>query len=196
MQPFDSIRELRNEKKYDTTNSINMSVNNSSESSPILNALEGSVIDESDARTLKQEEIDEQMRKYIAPLARQLEDLTRPIQGIYPAQLPNSYPRAGISASFSAAIYQPEILIYGRNLLLIRFWCLFELWHHTETVGFESLKVSTISEIMVSNNFQGGLDISLVSINISQKSCFFDCLIFLVSMLRLRLLFFLLFSPT
>ena len=62
MQPFDSSRELRNENKYVRTNSFNMSVNKSSESSPILIALEGSVNDESEAHTLKQEEVDEQMR--------------------------------------------------------------------------------------------------------------------------------------
>ena len=57
-----SIRELRNGKKYNTAISISMS-----ESNFVMSAPEGNVGEEFEMPTLTQEEIDEQIRTYIAP---------------------------------------------------------------------------------------------------------------------------------
>ena len=56
-----------------------------------------------ETRILTQGEVDEQISSYIASLTRQLEDLTRLIQGMSTARGPNFSPRAGNSASSSAA---------------------------------------------------------------------------------------------
>ena len=52
---------------------------------------------------LTQEEVSEQIRNHIAPLTKQLEELTQLIQGMTTAQHPTSYSRAITRASFSAA---------------------------------------------------------------------------------------------
>ena len=77
-----------------------MSASNSTESSPIVNALERHVEDEPEVHVLNQEEVNEQMRSYIARLTNQLEDLTRLIREMTTAQHPTSYPRAATSASY------------------------------------------------------------------------------------------------
>ena len=63
---------------------------------------------ESEAGILTQEEVDEQIRNYIAPLTIQLEEFIRFIQGMSTAHRLNLSPRAGTSASFSAAGPAPK----------------------------------------------------------------------------------------
>ena len=118
MQSFDSIRQLKNGNMYDTTVSTIMT--NSPESSPVTNASECKVEDEPEARILTQVEVIEQIRFHIAPLTKQLEDLTRLIQGMSTAQQLNSYPRAGTSGNFSAAGYLPDSHEFGYCDLFIR----------------------------------------------------------------------------
>ena len=102
MPLFDSIRELRNGKKYKTA-TISMSEGNSSEANPIIIAHENKSDKECETHILTQEEFDEQIRDYIAHLTRQLEDLTRLIQGMSFAHRPNLSPSAVTSGSSSAA---------------------------------------------------------------------------------------------
>ena len=85
-----------------------MSENNSTESSPVRNAPECNVEDEPEVYILTQEDVNEQIGSHIAPLTKQLEDMTRLIQGMTTAQNPTSHPRAGTSASFSATGYQSK----------------------------------------------------------------------------------------
>ena len=106
MQSSDWIRQMRNGKKYETA--ICISLNENSESSPIMNAPERKIEEESNARTLTQGKDNEQIRSFIAPLTDQLEYLTRLIQRMSAAQHPNKYPSAGTSASFSASGYQSD----------------------------------------------------------------------------------------
>ena len=68
MQSLDSTRQLRNGKKYGTATRISMS--ECSESSPIMNALERNLNEESESRILKQEEVDQKIRSHIAPLTK------------------------------------------------------------------------------------------------------------------------------
>ena len=66
-----------------------MSESSSIESSPIMNAPELNVEDEPEVHFLTQVEVNEQIRSHIAPLTKQLEDLT--------ARHPTSFRRAGTS---------------------------------------------------------------------------------------------------
>ena len=52
MQSFDSIRHLRNGRKYDTANSVKLSEINSTESSAIMNLPERNVEDEPEVNVL------------------------------------------------------------------------------------------------------------------------------------------------
>ena len=65
---------------------------------------------ESEARILTQEEVDEHIKIFIAPVTRQLEDLTRLIQVSSTAHRPNLFRRTGIRVSFSAAGPSPDNL--------------------------------------------------------------------------------------
>ena len=71
MQRFDILRQLRNEKKYDTTIS-KLKQNNNGESSPVMNASGCNVRDEPEAHVFTQEEVNDQIRSHIAPLTRKL----------------------------------------------------------------------------------------------------------------------------
>ena len=106
MKSFDSFRELTNGKKYDTAIYISMSEN--FESSPIMNAPERNTDEKLEERILSQEDVNEQIRSYFAPLTKQLENWNRLIQGVSTVQQPNTHPRVGTSASFSAAGCQPD----------------------------------------------------------------------------------------
>ena len=73
-----------------------------------MSASECIVEDESEAGILTQEEVNDQIRSYIDPLTKQLEDLIRLIQGMSRAKQPNNYPRAATSVKFSEHGYQPD----------------------------------------------------------------------------------------
>ena len=79
-----------------------MSGSHNSETHTIMNAHENGVNNKPEALILTQKEVDEQIRNCIAPLTKQLEDLTRPIQGMSTAHRPSLSPRAGTTALFSA----------------------------------------------------------------------------------------------
>ena len=77
MHFFYSIRQLLNGKECDIAKSNKLSKSSSSESSPIVSASERNVEDEPEVHVRTQDEVNEQIRNYIAPLTKQLEDLTR-----------------------------------------------------------------------------------------------------------------------
>ena len=81
-----------------------MSKSSSSETS----AHKDNVYIESKARILTQEEVNEQIRKYIALLIKQLEEYTRLIHGMSTAHRPNLSSRAVTISSFSAAGTSPD----------------------------------------------------------------------------------------
>ena len=86
------------------------------ESSPTSSAPESNTDIESKLRILTQE-VDEQIKNYIAPLTRQLGDLIRLIQEMLSAPRPNFYPRAGTSASSSAAGPSSDMVTGGTAIL-------------------------------------------------------------------------------
>ena len=86
-------RELRNGKRYQT--SIERTMRNHRSTEEIANGsssenVEGEV---SEFQTLTQEAVSEQIRGFIAPLTRQLEELTRLVQGMTTSRHPNAYPQ-------------------------------------------------------------------------------------------------------
>ena len=72
MPVSEATRKLRNGKKCETATSSNMSESNNSEINYDMSAREISTDDESDARILTQEEVDEEIKNSIPPLTRQL----------------------------------------------------------------------------------------------------------------------------
>ena len=73
MRVFDTVREMRIGRNYDADNDMNLSENNSSESSRITSAHGDNINNKSEARLLTQEEVDEQIRNYIAPMNKRLQ---------------------------------------------------------------------------------------------------------------------------
>ena len=63
-----------------------------SETSNLLNTRRGNTDSASEARILTQEEVDEQIKTYNAPLTKQLEDLTQLLQGMSSAYQTNLFP--------------------------------------------------------------------------------------------------------
>ena len=76
MKSFDSIRELRNGKIYDTARNTTVNENSISESSSAINFRETNENEVPEIHNLTQEEFNEQIKSFIALLTRQLEDLT------------------------------------------------------------------------------------------------------------------------
>ena len=59
-------------------------------------------------QTLTQEAVKEKMRGFIAPLTRQLEELSRLVQRMNTARHPNSYPRTELSTTSGTAMPQSD----------------------------------------------------------------------------------------
>ena len=82
---------------------------NSSEASDILNALREKTDSESETRILTQKEVDELIKTYIAPLNKQLEDLTQLIERMSSVHRQNLSPRVSASTNSSAACLSPDM---------------------------------------------------------------------------------------
>ena len=74
-----------------------------------MSANENNTDSEFETRILTHDEVDKQISYFFAPLTRQLEDLTRLIQGMFTAHRSNLFPRESTSASFSATGPSPDI---------------------------------------------------------------------------------------
>ena len=70
-------RELRNGKSYLTSNESQMSHHGCTEEIANRSSSENVLRENLETQTLTQEGVDEQIRGFIAPLTRQLEELTR-----------------------------------------------------------------------------------------------------------------------
>ena len=93
MQAFDLIREPKNVKRYNTARNTIMSGNSISEDNPAINSHETNEIEGPEICVSTQEEVNEQIKSSITYLTRQLEDLTRIIQGMTTASHPKYYQR-------------------------------------------------------------------------------------------------------
>ena len=85
-----------------------MSEYSSSEGSPAMNPTGTNQNKGTELRTLTQAEVDQLIKSFIAPLVRQLDDLTRIVQGMITASHPDYYTRTGTAAICRAPGYQPD----------------------------------------------------------------------------------------
>ena len=102
-------RELRNGKGFQT--SIERTISNHGSTEEVVNGspsenVEGEV---SEFQTLTQEAVNEQIRGFIAPLTRQLEELTRLVQGTTISRHPNFYPKTKLGTTSGTAMPQSDI---------------------------------------------------------------------------------------
>ena len=86
-------RELGNEKRYPTSNELEMSHHGSTEEIANRSSSENVDGENPEIQTVTQAAVDEQIRGFIARLTRQLEVLTRLVQEMSTSKYPNSYPR-------------------------------------------------------------------------------------------------------
>ena len=98
-QALDSNRELKNGKKNDAACTSIKNKNSSSDGSRAMNSPEANENEGPEIRAITEEEIDEPINSFIAPLTRQLEDLTRLVQGMITASHPDYHSMAGTMAS-------------------------------------------------------------------------------------------------
>ena len=101
-------RELRNGKRYQT--SIERPMNNHGSTGEFANrgSLENVEGEVPEFQMLTQEAVNEQIRWFIAPLTRQLEELTRLVQGMTTSRHPNSYPRTELGITSGTAMPQSD----------------------------------------------------------------------------------------
>ena len=101
MPVFESPQKLKNGRIYETTSDV--SETNSSGTKIIMSVHEINAENESEARTLTQEGVVEQIKNYIAPLTEQQKGLTWLTQRICTAHRSNTSPRTSNSSNVSAA---------------------------------------------------------------------------------------------
>ena len=101
-------RELRNGKRYNTNPRHTMSESGSIGKNAAGNSskiIEGEV---PEIHTLTQEEVNEQIKGFNAPLTRQLEELTWLVQGMVTIPHPSHYPRAEYSTTYGIDAHQSD----------------------------------------------------------------------------------------
>ena len=59
-------------------------------------------------RVLTEEVVNEQIKGFITPLPRQLEEVSSVVQEMVTTPLPSQYPRADYSAISGASVHQPD----------------------------------------------------------------------------------------
>ena len=104
-------RELRKGKRYQTSIGRTMSDHGSKEENETRISSENVEREVSEIQTLTQEAVNGQIRRFIAPLTRQLEELTRLVQGMTTTQHPNHYPRTEFGTTSGTATHQSDTLV-------------------------------------------------------------------------------------
>ena len=115
MHSSEEDRELRNGERYYTSIECSLSDNGSIEENVTGNSsknVEGGV---SEIQTLTQEAVNEQVKEFIAPLTRQLEELTRLVQGMVTTQHPDHYRRTDFGTTSGTATNQSDTYEYLQN---------------------------------------------------------------------------------
>ena len=115
MHSSEEDRELRNGERYYTSIERSLSDNGSIEENVTGNLsknVEGGV---SEIQTLTQEAVNEQVREFIAPLTRQLEELTRLLQGMVTTQHPDHYRGIDFGTTSGTATHQSDTYEYQQN---------------------------------------------------------------------------------
>ena len=107
MLDSEEYRELRNRKRYYISIERTMSDQGSIEENVTGNSLEYVEGEVSEIQTLTQEAV-KQIRGFIAPLTRQLEELTQLVQGMVTTQHPYHYPRTDFATTSGTVTYQSD----------------------------------------------------------------------------------------
>ena len=63
-------------------------------------------------RTLTQEAVNQQIKRFIGPVTRQLEELSRLVQGMVTIPHPSHYPRTDYSTISGTAVQQPDSRVF------------------------------------------------------------------------------------
>ena len=106
MLNFFDYRELRNGKRYQTSDERILNHHGSTEEIAHRSSSENVEGELPEFQTLTQEAVNEQNRGFSAPLTRQLEELTRLVQGMATSRYPNSYPRTELGTTSGTAMPQ------------------------------------------------------------------------------------------
>ena len=101
-------KKLRNGKRYQTSIEHTKCDHGSTEENAIGTSSENVEGEISKIQTLTQEAVNEQIRWFIAPLTRYLEELTQLVQGITTTRRPNHYPRTEFGTTSGTAIPQSD----------------------------------------------------------------------------------------
>ena len=104
-------KELRNGKRYQTSDEREMSNHGSTEETANRSSSENVDGEIPQIQTLTQDAVNEQIRGFIAPLTRQLEELTRLVRGMSTSRHPNSYPRTELGTTSGMAMSQSHTCI-------------------------------------------------------------------------------------
>ena len=104
----DSYRELRNVKRYNTNPDSEMSDSGNVEVNRRSTSPENVEEEIPEIHTLTQEEVNQQIKGFTAPLTRLLEELTRLVQDMVTTSHPSPYPRADYSTTSGTATYQSD----------------------------------------------------------------------------------------
>ena len=108
-------RELRNDKRYQMLIVRTMSKQGSTEEIANGSSSEFAGREVSEFQTLTQEAVIEQIRVFIAPLTRQLDECTRLVQGMTTSRHPNFYPRTELGITSGTAMPQSDISVGGNK---------------------------------------------------------------------------------
>ena len=103
-------RVLRNGECNQTSNERIMSHHGSSDKTAIRSSTENADREISDVQTLIQKAVNEQVRQFFAPLTRQIEELTRLVQGMITFGHLNSYIRAEFGTTSGTAMPQSDMV--------------------------------------------------------------------------------------
>ena len=99
-------RELRNGKRYRSSDERLMSHHGSTEEVANRSSSENVEGEIQEFQTLTPEAVNEQTRGFIALQTRQLEELTRLVQGMSTSRHPNSYPSTELGTTSGTALPQ------------------------------------------------------------------------------------------
>ena len=108
---------LRNGKRYYLSVEGTMSDRGSTEEN--ATGISSQIVDAevSKVQTLTQEAVNKQNRRFIAPLTRQLEELTRLVQGVVTTQQPQNYPRTDLGTTSGIATHQSHRLSFDKRAI-------------------------------------------------------------------------------
>ncbi len=108
MLDSEKYRKLRNGKWYCTSTERPMSDNGSIEENISTNSSKNVKGENYEIQILTQEAVNEQIGCFIVPLTRQLEELTRLVQGLVTTLHQDHYPRTDFSPTSGTATFQSD----------------------------------------------------------------------------------------